>query len=52
MKTKVTTSKRLVKVSESVLLSLVASKLRGRELFPKKVESARKFVQQANAAKA
>lgn len=45
MKTKGTKSKELVKVPESGLLSLVASKLKDRVLFPKKVEDARKFLQ-------
>jgi hypothetical protein len=44
MKSKVTKSKKLVKVSESGLLSLVASKLKDRVLFPKKVEDAKKYL--------
>ena len=45
MKTKAIGSKELVKVPESSLLSLVASKLKGRTLFPQKVENAKKYLQ-------
>ncbi|MBW0176882.1 hypothetical protein [Sediminibacterium sp.] len=45
MKTKVTKSKESVKPPEPELLSLVASKLRDRVLFPKKVEDAKKYLQ-------
>ena len=38
-------SDELVKVSEMALLSLVASKLKGRVLFPQKVENSRKYLQ-------
>lgn len=51
MKTKVTKSKELVKVPESGLLSLVASKLKDRVLFPQKVEDAKKFLQKVKTAK-
>jgi hypothetical protein len=47
MKTKETTSKELVKVPESGLLSLVALKLKDRVLFPKKIENAKKYLQEA-----
>ncbi len=47
MKIKVTKSKELVKVPESGLLSLVASKLKDRTLFPQKVEDAKKYLQKA-----
>lgn len=36
----------MAKVSESGLLPLVAAKLKGRDLFPKKVEDAKKYLQQ------
>jgi stalled ribosome alternative rescue factor ArfA len=45
MKTKVTKSKKLVKVSDTALLSLVASKLKDRVLFPQQVEYAKKYLQ-------
>ena len=45
MKTKVTKSKEMVKVSEPGLLSLVASKLKNRSLFPQKVEDAKKYLE-------
>jgi hypothetical protein len=45
MKVKATKSKELVKVPESGLLSLVASKLKDRVLFPKKVEDAKNYLQ-------
>ena len=35
---------KYVKVSEATLLSLVSSKLKERVLFPKKVETAKKFL--------
>ncbi len=50
MKTKGRKSKDIVKVPESGLLSLVASKLKDRVLFPKKVEDARKFLQNVKKA--
>jgi hypothetical protein len=45
MNNKATKSKELVKVPESGLLSLVASKLKDRVLFPNKIESAKKYLQ-------
>jgi hypothetical protein len=45
MNTKATKSKELVKVPESGLLSLVASKLKDRVLFPKKIKDAKKYLQ-------
>jgi hypothetical protein len=45
MKAKEAKSKELVKVPESGLLTLVASKLKGRVLFPKKVEDAKRYLQ-------
>jgi hypothetical protein len=50
MKTKDTKLKELVKVTESGLLSLVASKLKDRVLFPKKVEDAKKYLQKVKVA--
>lgn len=44
MKAKENKSKEFVKVTEASLLSLVASKLKGRTLFPKKVEDAKKYL--------
>ena len=46
MKAKETKSKKLVKVPENGLLSLVASKLKDRVLFPKKVEDAKKYLKE------
>ncbi len=45
MKGKEQKSRELVKVPESVLLSLVVSKLKDRVLFPKKVEDAKRYLQ-------
>ena len=45
MKAKETNQKELVKVTKSGLLSLVASKLKDRVLFPQKVEDAKKYLQ-------
>lgn len=50
MKTKDTKLKELVKITESGLLSLVASKLKDRVLFPKKVEDAKKYLQKVKVA--
>jgi hypothetical protein len=44
MNAKVIKSKEFVKVPESRLLSLVASKLKDRVLFPKKIEDAKKYL--------
>ena len=44
MKAKEKVSEKMVKVPESGLLSLVASKLKGRILFPEKVEEAKELV--------
>jgi hypothetical protein len=44
MKTKETHTEKLVKVSESGLLSLVADKIKGRVLFPEKIEDAKQYV--------
>ncbi len=45
MKTKEKKQKQLVQISKSDLLSLVASKLKDRVLFPEKLEEARKYLQ-------
>ena len=45
MKTK-EKEERLVEVPESLLLTLVADKLKDKVLFPEKVESAKKYVSQ------
>ncbi len=42
MKTKYKNSEKYIEVKETILLSLVSSKLKGRVLFPKKLEEARK----------
>jgi hypothetical protein len=47
MKAKQDNNKKLVKVPESALLSLVADKLKDRVLFPEKVEQLKKQLQQA-----
>lgn len=44
MNTKETKSKKMIKVSETGLLSLVAFKLKGRDLFPKQTEDAKKIL--------
>jgi hypothetical protein len=45
MKAKENKAQTMVTIPTSLLLSLVATKLRGRVLFPKKVESARKYLE-------
>jgi hypothetical protein len=47
MKTKEHTKQKLVKVSATGLLSLVADKLKDRELFPEKNEAARNYLKKA-----
>lgn len=44
MENKVIKTNKYIKVSEAALLSLVSSKLKERILFPKKVETAKKFL--------
>jgi hypothetical protein len=44
MKTKEASSKKMVKVPEAALLSLVAESLKGKDLFPKKTKAARRFL--------
>jgi len=41
----------LVKVPASGLLSLVASKLKGKVLFPKKLDDARKYLQKTEVTR-
>lgn len=50
MKTKATSSKEMVSVSESALLSLVAAKLKDRILFPQKIEEAKKYLQKVKTS--
>lgn len=40
--------KKMIKVSKSALLALVASKLKDRELFPQKNEDARNYLKNAH----
>ncbi len=47
MKNRENKSHKLVKIEESELLTLVASKLKNRTLFPKKIENAKKYLQGA-----
>jgi hypothetical protein len=47
MKAKLDKSKKLVKVPETALLSLVADKLKDRVLFPEKVEELKKQLKRA-----
>ena len=46
MKTEEEKTEKLVQVSESGLLALVAAKLKARVLFPEKVKSAKKYIKQ------
>ena len=50
MEIKEVNSKELVRVPESGLLSLVASKLKDRVLFPKKIEEAKKYMESVKLA--
>ena len=51
MKTKVRKLEKSIKISESNLLSLVASKLENRVLFPEMVKKAREYLKGAKFAK-
>lgn len=51
MKHKETKSAELVKVSKSGLISLIASQIKGKILFPKKMEEARKMLDHARFVK-
>ncbi len=44
MKAKEPKKQNMVKVPESALLSLVAAKLKNRNLFPEKVEDTKKYI--------
>ena len=46
MKAKEESAEKLIRVSESGILSLVADKLKNRVLFPEKVEAAKNYVKQ------
>ncbi len=50
MSTKKKIIQKLVTVPESGLLSLVAAKLRDRELFPQKVKTARKYLKKVKVS--
>jgi len=50
MKTGEEKTEKLIKVSESGLLALVATKLKGRVLFTEKVESAKKYIKQVKVS--
>ncbi len=41
-------SRKLVEMSDADLLSLAAAKLKDRELFPQKVENAKKYLQKVD----
>lgn len=47
MKTGKTHKDKVVKVKESVLLGLVADKLKDRVLFPEKIEETKKYLKSA-----
>lgn len=51
METKVNNTEKLVKVPQKGLLSLVASKLKDRVLFPEKLEKAREYMKKVELAK-
>lgn len=50
MKTEQTKPEKVVKVSESELLALVAARLDGVVLFPEKIEEAKKFISNISAS--
>ena len=49
-KAKITESETLVSVPKDGLLSLVASRLKNRNLFPQKVEDAKKYLRKLKEA--
>jgi hypothetical protein len=51
MKTKDNKANVLVKVPEAGLISLVAEKLKNRNLFPEKVENAKKYLKKVKSSK-
>jgi len=50
MKAKENKKKKMVPVPKSVLLSLVAARLKDRTLFPEKIEEVKKYLQQAEVS--
>ncbi|SMC88725.1 hypothetical protein SAMN04488524_3232 [Pedobacter africanus] len=44
MRTKKIQSGKLIKISETALLSLIANRLHDRMLFPEKVEEAKRYI--------
>lgn len=50
MKTKENATEKLVKAPQSGLLSLVASKLKDRVLFPEKLEKAKEYMKKLELA--
>ena len=50
MKAKEEKKDKLIEVSESGLLSLVAAKLKDRVLFPEKVDNAKKYLKQVTSS--
>ena len=50
MKTKEITAEKLVKVPQKGLLSLVASKLKNKVLFPEKLEEAKQYLKKIELA--
>ncbi len=48
MKAKENTKKQLARTSKAGVLSLVAAKLKDRVLFPEKIETAKKYLQNAD----
>ena len=51
MKTKENTAENFVKVPESALLSLVARDIKGRVLFPEKLQKAKAYVKKMQSGK-
>jgi hypothetical protein len=51
MEPKENKSEELVKVSKAALISLVASQIKGKILFPKQMEEARKMLERARFVK-
>jgi len=51
MKTKEINTEKTVKVPQKVLLSLVAHKLKDRDLFPEKVEKMKQYLNKIESSK-
>lgn len=51
MKSKTAKSKDLIGMTDTSLLSKVASKLKGKVLFPEKIDEAKKYLQKAKFQK-